>query len=115
MVGAYRYVYIAHASTCTNVRAYCRLQAQRADEKDEQVKLTEKLDLQLPELTPLLQHRPTRASRTADDEEPDEFDKLVREMANDARSRVTDRLRTEDEIAKKEAERLQKLEVRACA
>lgn len=44
-------------------------------------------------------------------EQPDSYDKLVKEMALDMRARPSDRTKTDEEIAQEERERLERLEV----
>lgn len=47
-------------------------------------------------------------------EQPDSYDKLVKEMALDMRARPSDRTKTAEEIAQEERERLERLEVSMC-
>lgn len=44
-------------------------------------------------------------------EQPDTYDKLVKEMVLDMRARPSERIRTPEEIAQEERERLEQLEV----
>lgn len=43
--------------------------------------------------------------------QPDDYDKIVRELGFEMKAQPSDRMKSEDEIAKEEQERLQKLEV----
>ncbi|KDO36157.1 hypothetical protein CISIN_1g044701mg, partial [Citrus sinensis] len=47
---------------------------------------------------------------TSKQEQPDSYDKLVKEMALDMRARPSDRTKTAEEIAQEERERLERLE-----
>ncbi|KAJ0094969.1 hypothetical protein Patl1_16643 [Pistacia atlantica] len=52
---------------------------------------------------------------TLNQEQPDSYDKLVKEMALDMRARPSDRTKTDEEIAQEERERLERLEVSCTA
>ncbi|XP_021910283.1 nucleolar protein 14 isoform X2 [Carica papaya] len=52
----------------------------------------------------------TQRTENFKQEQPDSYDKLVREMALDMRARPSDRTKTPEEIAQEERERLEKLE-----
>ncbi|CAM6128735.1 unnamed protein product [Calypogeia fissa] len=104
--------------------------AQKAKEKEEDEDLKEKLDSDFSELVKsraLLSLRPTRKDKPKDllskksseaggsssvdqQDKPDEFDKLIKEMVFDIRGHAGDRLKTTEEIVKEERERLEKLE-----
>lgn len=79
-----------------------------AKDKDEVFNLTEKLDANYKELLPLV------AKATKDEQRerppPDAYDKLLKQMIFEPRGTVTDKLIDPDELAKQEAERLEKLE-----
>lgn len=44
-------------------------------------------------------------------QQPDEYDKLVKELGSDRRAHASDRTKTPEEIAQEEKERLEELEV----
>lgn len=52
-----------------------------------------------------------KANNTAFQEQPDAYDRLVKEMVLDMRARPSDRIKTPEEIAQEERERLEQLEV----
>ncbi|KAF7272717.1 hypothetical protein GWI33_014529 [Rhynchophorus ferrugineus] len=75
------------------------------------LELTEKLDSEWKDLVQLV----SKKSKNDDNKDEnkskvDDYDKYMRELKFEARGTVSDRLKTEDEIAKEEKERLEKLE-----
>lgn len=82
--------------------------AESAREKDEIYQLTNKLDSNYKELIPLV----GKLSKPEDIIKPkqDDYDRTLREMIFEPRSAVSDRLKSEEELAKIEKERLEKLE-----
>lgn len=76
-------------------------------EKEEVGELTHQLDAQWKSLLPLM------ATMTKEDEKkpkPDTYDRALREMVFEARGDVTDKLKSETELARAEKERLERLE-----
>ncbi|KAL2609472.1 hypothetical protein R1flu_028045 [Riccia fluitans] len=107
--------------------------AQKAKEKEEDQDLQEKLNKDFTELVQSQAlsslFRPTRkdnlkamltgssakdktSNKEKDEEEekPDDFDKIMKEMIFDRRGHATDRLKTDEEVLKEERERLEELE-----
>ncbi|KAK4875209.1 hypothetical protein RN001_011631 [Aquatica leii] len=85
--------------------------AEKQKNKEQTLELTEKLDEEWKDLIPLV----NRSVKTAEDRvqevsEVDDYDKVMRELRFEARGQPTDRLKSEDEIAKEEKEKLEKLE-----
>ncbi|XP_055850814.1 nucleolar protein 14 homolog [Episyrphus balteatus] len=82
--------------------------AESAKEKDELYELTNKLDSHYKELIPLV----GKLSKPEDivKPKPDDYDRALREMIFEPRSAVSDRLKSEEELARIEKERLEKLE-----
>lgn len=77
-------------------------------EKDEVSELTHKLDVNWRSMIPLL-----GKLRETDDikkPKPDDYDRAMREMIFEPRGAVSDKLRSEEEVLKKEKERLDQLE-----
>ncbi|CAH1996645.1 unnamed protein product [Acanthoscelides obtectus] len=83
--------------------------AEKQQIKEETLELTEKLDTEWKDLIPLV-----NTNKSNDEEMPkqkmDDYDKIMRELRFEARGTVSDRLKTEDEIAKEEKEKLEQLE-----
>lgn len=80
--------------------------AEKQKLKEETSELTEKLDSEWKDLLPLVNNtKPTQT--TIDNEKADEYDKVMRQLKFEARGTPSDRLKTEDEIAKEEKERLE--------
>ncbi|XP_055905814.1 nucleolar protein 14 homolog [Eupeodes corollae] len=82
--------------------------AQSAKEKDEIFELTKKLDSNYKDLIPLV----GKFNKSEDivKNKPDDYDRALREMVFEPRGAVSDRLVSEEELAKLEKERLIKLE-----
>ncbi|KAJ3643381.1 hypothetical protein Zmor_026095 [Zophobas morio] len=81
--------------------------AEKQKVKEATLELTEKLDTEWKDLLPLV-------SKTQKKEEEkmtvDDYDKVMRELKFEARGTVSDRLKTEDEIAREENQKLEELE-----
>lgn len=78
-----------------------------AKEKDELFDLTEKLDSNYKDLIGLV-GKMTKSEMKKN--EQDDYDRLTRELIFEPRGVVADKLLSEEEVAKKEKERLEKLE-----
>lgn len=87
--------------------------AERQKTKANQEDVTEQLDQGFSDIRGLLDFRPTRANGRDKDAEKgpmDEFDKLTREFAFEAKAKATERRLSPEEAAKKEHDRLEELE-----
>ncbi|XP_025920439.1 nucleolar protein 14 isoform X3 [Apteryx rowi] len=85
---------------------------ERQTQRESALELTEKLDNDWKEIQTLIA-RKTPKSEKKDKEEktkPDEYDMIVRELAFEMKAKPSDRMKTEEELAKEEQARLQKLE-----
>lgn len=83
--------------------------AEKQKTKEKTLELTEKLDSDWKDLIPIVNksvRQPNESSKT----EVDDYDKVMRELRFEARGQPSDRLKTEDEIAKEEKEKLEQLE-----
>ncbi|TMW40628.1 hypothetical protein DOY81_014291, partial [Sarcophaga bullata] len=85
-----------------------RRKVEIAKEKDELFDLTEKLDANYKDLVGLVGKMNKNEMKVKPD--PDEYDRLTKELIFAPRGVVTDKLLSEEDIAKKEKERLEKLE-----
>lgn len=85
--------------------------AEKQKVKEATVELTEKLDTEWKDLVQLVSKK-SKADVEKTEEKPklEDYDKLVRELRFEARGTVSDRLKTEEELAKEEKEKLDKLE-----
>lgn len=84
--------------------------AERVKEKQELEDITKDLDEELPDLQ-LLLTKSTKSTTAKDStKEQDDYDIMVRELAFEARSKPTDRLKTPEEIALQQKQALEKLE-----
>jgi nucleolar protein 14 len=87
--------------------------AERQKTKANQEDVTEQLDQGFDDIRGMLEFRPTRGSGRDKDAERgpmDEFDKLTRELAFEAKAKATERRLSPEEAAKKEHDRLEELE-----
>ncbi|XP_013110537.2 nucleolar protein 14 homolog [Stomoxys calcitrans] len=84
-----------------------RRKVEIAKEKDELFDLTEKLDSNYKNLIGLV-GKMTKSEMKR--QEPDDYDRLTRELIFEPRGVVADKLLSEEEVAKKEKERLERLE-----
>ncbi|KAF0688411.1 Aste57867_19967 [Aphanomyces stellatus] len=82
--------------------------AERQKSKATQDETTEKLDAEFADFTSLLQFRPKKEDRPR--EALDDFDKMARQLAMEAKAKATERKQSPEEIAKKEHEKLAELE-----
>ncbi|NWJ09414.1 NOP14 protein, partial [Crypturellus undulatus] len=85
---------------------------ERQTQRESALELTEKLDNDWKEIQSLMV-RKTPKSEKKDKEEkpkPDEYDMIVRELGFEMKAKPSDRMKTEEELAKEEQARLQKLE-----
>lgn len=81
--------------------------AEKQKLKEATVEMTEKLDSEWKDLIPLMKPK----NKDVEEKKPvDSYDKMMRQLIFEARGQPTDRLKTEDEIAKEEKEKLEKLE-----
>lgn len=78
-----------------------------AKEKDELYDLTEKLDSNYKDLISLVGKMSKNEMKK---QEPDDYDRLTRELIFEPRGVVSDKLISEEDMAKKEKERLERLE-----
>lgn len=83
--------------------------AEKQKLKEETLELTEKLDTEWKDLLPLV-NKAKSLNDLADNVKADEYDKVMRQLKFEARGTPSDRLKSEDEIAKEEKERLEILE-----
>lgn len=84
--------------------------AEKAKERIEQENIRNELDNDFAEIQMLLATNKRKRSDEKADKD-DDFEKTVRELAFDARARPTDRLKTPQEIAAEEKQKLDRLEV----
>nr|CAD7201302.1 unnamed protein product [Timema douglasi] len=85
-----------------------KVEKQRA--REQTLDLTEKLDTDWKDLLPIVSASKKSSKDTQESFKPDPYDTVMRELKFEARGKPSDRLKTEDEIAKEEKERLEKLE-----
>ncbi|KAM8940419.1 nucleolar protein 14 [Pelodytes ibericus] len=85
---------------------------ERQSQKEKALELTEKLDSDWKAIHGLLCHKTPKSERKTELEKPkpDEYDKIVRELGFEMKAQPTERLKSEEEVAREEQERLQKLE-----
>lgn len=83
--------------------------AEKQKLKEETLELTEKLDSEWKDLLPLV-NKTKSTKATPELEKADEYDKTVKQLKFEARGTPSDRLKSEDEIAKEEREKLEQLE-----
>ncbi|KAM4810152.1 nucleolar protein 14 [Rhinophrynus dorsalis] len=85
---------------------------ERQSQREKAMELTEKLDSDWKAIQGLLAHKTPKSERKAEIEKPkpDEYDKIVRELGFEMKAQPSDRMKSEEELAKEEEERLQKLE-----
>lgn len=84
--------------------------AEKQKTKEATLELTEKLDTEWKDLLPLVNKTKKGDEETVEKGKADDYDKVMRELRFEARGVPSDRLKSEDEIAKEEKERLEKLE-----
>ncbi|KAG5872705.1 hypothetical protein JTB14_008799 [Gonioctena quinquepunctata] len=84
--------------------------AEKQKVKEATLELTEKLDAEWKDLLPLVNKNKRKSEDNTEKPKADDYDKIMGELRFEARGTVSDRLKTEDEIAKEEKERLEQLE-----
>ncbi|NXI45789.1 NOP14 protein, partial [Galbula dea] len=86
---------------------------ERQTRRESALELTEKLDNDWKEIQTLIAHKTPKSERKDKEVEkpkPDEFDMIVRELGFEMKAKPSERMKTEEELAKEEQARLQKLE-----
>ncbi|NWR62447.1 NOP14 protein, partial [Bucorvus abyssinicus] len=86
---------------------------ERQTRRESALELTEKLDNDWKEIQTLIAHKTPKSERKDKDVEkpkPDEYDIIVRELGFEMKAKPSERMKTEEELAKEEQARLQKLE-----
>ncbi|NXB40180.1 NOP14 protein, partial [Eulacestoma nigropectus] len=86
---------------------------ERQTRRESALELTEKLDKDWKEIQTLIARKTPKSERKDKEIEkpkPDEYDMIVRELGFEMKAKPSERLKTEEELAKEERARLQKLE-----
>ncbi|XP_042726645.1 nucleolar protein 14 [Lagopus leucura] len=86
---------------------------ERQSRRETALELTEKLDNDWKEIQTLMVRKPPKSERKdkeAEKPKPDEYDMIVRELGFEMKAKPSERMKTEEELAKEEEARLQKLE-----
>ncbi|XP_022532058.2 nucleolar protein 14 [Astyanax mexicanus] len=85
---------------------------ERQTQKEESQELTEKLDQEWRSVQSLLAHKTPKSERKDEPDKPkmDDYDVMVRELGFEMKARPSEKLKTPEEVAREERERLQKLE-----
>ncbi|XP_062068737.1 nucleolar protein 14 [Lepus europaeus] len=85
---------------------------ERQAQREDALELTEKLDQDWKEIQTLLSHRKPKSEAREEKEtpKPDAYDMMVRELGFEMKAQPSNRMKTEEELAREEQERLQKLE-----
>ncbi|XP_059532823.1 nucleolar protein 14 [Myotis daubentonii] len=84
---------------------------ERQAQREDALELTEKLDRDWREIQSLLARRaPQAQSRRQEKPQPDAYDRAVRELGFEMKAQPSDRMKTEEELAREEQERLRRLE-----
>ncbi|NXH16719.1 NOP14 protein, partial [Bucco capensis] len=86
---------------------------ERQTRRESALELTEKLDKDWKEIQTLIAHKTPKSERKDKEIEkpkPDEYDMIVRELGFEMKAKPSERMKTEEELAKEEQARLQKLE-----
>ncbi|XP_015718376.1 nucleolar protein 14 [Coturnix japonica] len=86
---------------------------ERQNRRESALELTEKLDSDWKEIQALMARKPPKSERVDKETEkpkPDEYDMIVRELGFEMKAKPSERMKTEEELAKEEEARLQKLE-----
>ncbi|XP_060102129.1 nucleolar protein 14 [Heteronotia binoei] len=86
---------------------------ERQAQRENTLELTEKLDNDWKEIQAFLSHKTSRSETKPKVEEkvkPDEYDMIVRELGFEMKARPSGRMKTEEELAKEEQEKLLQLE-----
>uniref|UniRef100_A0A8B9FQY7 NOP14 nucleolar protein n=1 Tax=Amazona collaria TaxID=241587 RepID=A0A8B9FQY7_9PSIT len=86
---------------------------ERQTRRESALELTEKLDKDWKEIQTLIARKTPKSERKDKEVEkpkPDEYDMIVRELGFEMKAKPSERMKTEEELAKEEQARLQKLE-----
>ncbi|XP_047423220.1 nucleolar protein 14 isoform X2 [Sciurus carolinensis] len=85
---------------------------ERQAQREDALELTEKLDQDWKEIQTLLSHKTPKSEKKEKKEnpKPDAYDMMVRELGFEMKAQPSNRMKTEEELAKEEQERLRKLE-----
>ncbi|XP_074760508.1 nucleolar protein 14 [Athene noctua] len=86
---------------------------ERQNRRESALELTEKLDNDWKEIQSLIARKAPKSERKdkeAEKPKPDEYDMIVRELGFEMKAKPSERMKTEEELAKEEQARLQKLE-----
>ncbi|KAM4811978.1 nucleolar protein 14 [Urocitellus parryii] len=85
---------------------------ERQAKREDALELTEKLDQDWKEIQTLLSHKTPKSEKQEKKEKPkpDAYDIMVRELGFEMKAQPSNRMKTEEELAKEEQERLRKLE-----
>ncbi|KFQ21413.1 Nucleolar protein 14, partial [Merops nubicus] len=86
---------------------------ERQTRRESALELTEKLDNEWKEIQTLIARKTPKSERKDKETEkpkPDEYDMIVRELGFEMKAKPSERMKTEEELAKEEQARLQKLE-----
>ncbi|XP_068926829.1 nucleolar protein 14 [Petaurus breviceps papuanus] len=85
---------------------------ERQVQRENALELTEKLDSDWKEIQFLLSHKTPKLEKKDKEEKPkpDAYDIMVRELGFEMKAKPSDRMKTEEELAKEEQARLKKLE-----
>ncbi|XP_049778606.1 nucleolar protein 14 homolog [Schistocerca cancellata] len=86
--------------------------AEKQRNREQTIELTEKLDSEWKDLLPIVTTVKTGAALVNNEEisKPDSYDTVMKQLIFEARGKPSDRLKSEDELAKEEKECLEKLE-----
>lgn len=85
---------------------------ERQTQKEEAQELTEKLDQEWKSIQNLLSHKTPKAERTDETDKPklDQYDVVVRELGFEMKAQPSEKLKSAEELAREEKQRLQTLE-----
>ncbi|KAM5272205.1 nucleolar protein 14 [Ctenodactylus gundi] len=85
---------------------------ERQTQREDALELTEKLDQDWKEIHTLLSHKTSKSENKEKKEKPkpDAYDMMVRELGFEMKAQPSNRMKTEEQLAREELERLQKLE-----
>ncbi|XP_075713487.1 nucleolar protein 14 [Rhinoderma darwinii] len=85
---------------------------ERQSQREKALELTEKLDSDWKGIQGLLSHKTPKSERKVEPEKPkpDDYDMMVRQLLFDMKAKPSDKMKSEQEIALEQQERLQQLE-----
>ncbi|KAJ8402380.1 hypothetical protein AAFF_G00368690 [Aldrovandia affinis] len=85
---------------------------ERQNQKEEAQELTEKLDQDWKSIQALLSKKPPKSEAKEDEHKPklEEYDMMVRELGFEMKAQPSEKMKTPEEVAREERERLQKSE-----